>query len=85
MSISTLTDKGQTTVPQEIRQALGVAPRQRLVWEVRKDGSAIVRPVPSVMELAGSLKSDVTFSSIGAETEAATAAWASESINPKQR
>ena len=85
MSISTLTDKGQTTVPQEIRQALGVAPRQRLVWEVRKDGSAIVRPVPSVMELAGSLKSDVTSSSIGAETEAATAAWASESINPKQR
>ena len=85
MSISTLTDKGQTTVPQEIRQALGVAPRQRLVWEVRKDGSAIVRPVPSVMELAGSLKSDVPFSSIRAETEAATAAWASESIKSKRR
>jgi len=83
MLISTLTDKGQTTVPQEIRQALGVAARQRLVWEARNDGSAVVRPVPSVMELAGSLKSDVPFSSIRAETEAATAAWASESINPK--
>ena len=85
MSISTLTDKGQTTVPQEIRLALGVAPRQRLAWEVRKDGSAVVRPVPSVMELAGSLKADVPFSSIRAETEAATAAWASESSKPKRR
>jgi bifunctional DNA-binding transcriptional regulator/antitoxin component of YhaV-PrlF toxin-antitoxin module len=85
MVTSTLTDKGQTTVPQEIREALGVSPRQRLVWEVRKDGSAVVRPVPSVMELAGSLKSDVAFSSIRAETDAATAAWASESIKPKRR
>ncbi|MBX3733573.1 MAG: AbrB/MazE/SpoVT family DNA-binding domain-containing protein [Verrucomicrobiae bacterium] len=79
MSISTVTDKGQTTVPQEIREALGIAPRQRLVWEVRKDGSAIVRPMPSVMELAGSLKSQVPFTSIREETEAATAAWVAES------
>jgi bifunctional DNA-binding transcriptional regulator/antitoxin component of YhaV-PrlF toxin-antitoxin module len=79
MVISTLTEKGQTTVPQEIREALGVAPRQRLVWEVRKDGSAVVRPMPSVMELAGSLRSEVPFTSIREETEAATAAWASDS------
>jgi antitoxin PrlF len=80
MVISTLTDKGQTTVPQEIREALGVAPRQRLVWEIRKDGSAVVRPMPSVMELAGSLKSEVPFTSIREETQAATAAWVSDSI-----
>jgi antitoxin PrlF len=85
MSISTLTDKGQTTVPREIREALGVAPRQRLAWEVRKDGSAIVRPVPSVMELAASLKPAVAFSSIQAETDAATAAWASQPVKPKRR
>ena len=85
MWISTLTDKGQTTVPQEVREALCVAPRQRLAWEVRKDGSALVRPVPSVLELAGSWKSDVPFSSIAAETEAATSAWPSESIKPKRR
>jgi bifunctional DNA-binding transcriptional regulator/antitoxin component of YhaV-PrlF toxin-antitoxin module len=30
MATSTLTDKGQTTVPQEIREALKVKPRQRL-------------------------------------------------------
>jgi bifunctional DNA-binding transcriptional regulator/antitoxin component of YhaV-PrlF toxin-antitoxin module len=49
---STLTDKGQTTVPQEIREAMGALPRQRLVWESRKDGSAVVRTMPNVMELA---------------------------------
>lgn len=85
MVTSTLTDKGQTTVPQEIREALGVLPRQRLVWEVRKDGSAVVRPMPSVMELAGSLKSEVPFTSIREETEAATNAWVSESLKPKRR
>jgi len=85
MVTSTLTDKGQTTVPQEIREALGFAPRQRLVWKIRKDGSAVVRPMPSVMELAGSLKPEVALTSIRDETEAATDAWVSSSIKPNRR
>ena len=85
MFTSTFTDKGQTTVPLEIRESLGVAPRQRLIWEVRKDGSAIVKPMPSVMELAGSLKSEMPFTSIRAETDAAADAWISETIKPSQR
>ncbi len=85
MTTSTLTDKGQTTVPLEIRQAMGIAPRQRLVWESRKDGSAVVRPVPSVMELAGCMRSEIPFTSIQAETEAATAAWVAESSEQQPR
>lgn len=85
MTSSTLTDKGQTTVPMEIRQALGIGPRQRLIWEARKDGSAIVRPSPSIMELAGSLTSKVRFSDIPAETDAATTAWAHGSLKSKRR
>jgi bifunctional DNA-binding transcriptional regulator/antitoxin component of YhaV-PrlF toxin-antitoxin module len=85
MLTSTLTDKGQTTVPLEVREALGITPRHRLVWEAKKDGSAVVRPMPSVMELAGSLKSKVRFSSIREETEAATSAWVSNSIKPSHR
>lgn len=85
MVTSTVTDKGQTTVPQEVREALGVAPRRRLQWEVRNDGSAVVRPVPSVMELAGCLKSEMPFTSIQEETEAATTAWGDESLKPKRR
>ena len=85
MVTSTLTDKGQTTVPQEIREALGAAPRQRLVWELRRDGSVVVRLMPSVMELAGSLKSAVRSTNIREETEAAEVAWVSESSKPAQR
>ena len=54
---------------------MGALPRQRLVWEARNDGSAVVRTMPSVMELAGSLKSEVPFTSIREETEAATDTW----------
>ena len=72
-------------MPQEIREALGASPRQRLVWEAQKDGSAVVRLMPSVMELAGSLKSEVPFTSIREETDAATDAWVTESLNPKRR
>lgn len=85
MVTSTLTDKGQTPVPQEIREALGVAPRQRLLWEVRQDGSAVVRPMPSVMELAGALNSKKQFKSVSEETEAAQAAWVAGSIKRPAR
>jgi bifunctional DNA-binding transcriptional regulator/antitoxin component of YhaV-PrlF toxin-antitoxin module len=61
MPISTLTDKGQTTVPQEIRDALKVKPRQRLTWSLQEDGSAVVRPQVSALDLFGSLKSSKRF------------------------
>jgi bifunctional DNA-binding transcriptional regulator/antitoxin component of YhaV-PrlF toxin-antitoxin module len=79
MPTSKITDKGQTTVPLEIREKLRWKRRQRLIWEPKKDGSAVVRAVPDVMDLAGSLKSDVRFPGVRDETDAATAAWASES------
>ncbi|RPJ57268.1 MAG: hypothetical protein EHM23_21135 [Acidobacteria bacterium] len=79
MPISKITDKGQTTVPLEIREKLRWKRRQRLIWEPKKDGSAVVRAVPDVMDLAGSLKSDVHFPGVREETAAATSAWVSES------
>ena len=44
MAQSTLTDKGQTTVPLEVRAALNVKPRQQLEWIVLANGTAVVRP-----------------------------------------
>ena len=45
MSIeSTITSKGQTTVPQPVRDAIGAQPGVRLVWHVLSDGTLIVRP-----------------------------------------
>lgn len=49
MPHSTLTDKGQTTVPIEVRTALRVKARQRLEWVVQPNGSALVRPQPSAL------------------------------------
>jgi bifunctional DNA-binding transcriptional regulator/antitoxin component of YhaV-PrlF toxin-antitoxin module len=56
MTLSTLTDKFQTTIPREVREALKLSPRQRIMYEVRKDGSAILRPLPPLRALFGSLK-----------------------------
>ena len=57
MSESTITAKGQTTVPAQVRQQVGAAPGTRLVWHVMPDGSIIVRAkTKSVLDLAGILK-----------------------------
>ena len=74
MAISTLTDKGQTTVPREIREALKVKPRQRLTCALQENGSAIVRPQRSALELFASLKSPKKFRGRAAEREAVSRA-----------
>ena len=56
MTRSTITDKFQTTIPLEVREALGLKPRQRVSYEVRGDGSAILRPEPDLDSLFGSLR-----------------------------
>lgn len=58
MSESTITAKGQTTVPRQIRDHLGAGPGTRLVWHAMPGGGLIVRAkTHSVLELAGMLKS----------------------------
>jgi len=44
MTISTMTSKGQTTVPQEIRQRLNLRSGDRLDWRIGKDGKVRVSP-----------------------------------------
>jgi len=54
---STVTTKGQTTVPAEVRERIGAGPGTRLVWHVMPDGSVIVRAkTRSILELAGMLE-----------------------------
>ena len=52
---STVTDKGQTTIPLPVREKLNLKPQQTLTWEVRSDGSVLIKPLPDVMELFGIL------------------------------
>ena len=85
MPTSTLTDKGQTTVPQEIRQALKLKPRQRIDWEPQNDGTVLIRPVRSVSELAGCLKSKARFPGIKNEKGAGVRAWAEGAVRKERR
>jgi bifunctional DNA-binding transcriptional regulator/antitoxin component of YhaV-PrlF toxin-antitoxin module len=55
MNSSTITDKGQTTVPLEIRKALGLRPRQKITWTIEHN-NAVVRPQSSALQLFGVLK-----------------------------
>ena len=58
MSESTITSKGQTTVPRQVREQLGAGPGTRLVWHVMPGGGLFVRAkTHSVLDLAGMLKS----------------------------
>lgn len=70
MMESTVTDKGQTTVPKEVRDALGIKPRQRLQWDLESDGTVTVRPEPSALALFASLKSKKKFPGIKEEKAA---------------
>lgn len=57
MAKSTMTSKGQTTVPAEVRAALRAKPGTRLEWHVTPDGDVIVRAKTlSILDLAGSVK-----------------------------
>ena len=54
MTESTITAKGQTTVPADVRALVNAEPGTRLVWSVMPDGTIIVRAkTRSVRELAG--------------------------------
>jgi len=55
---STLTDRWQTTIPAEVRAALGLRPRQGLLYEIHGETVTIRPDSESLMDLAGCLKSD---------------------------
>jgi AbrB family looped-hinge helix DNA binding protein len=54
---ATLTSKGQTTIPKEIRDSLGLQPGDRMTFTLMPDGTVVMRvKTKSVMELAGLLR-----------------------------
>ena len=53
---ATLTSKGQTTIPKEIRDSLGMQPGDRMTFTLMSDSTVIMRvKSKSVTELAGML------------------------------
>ncbi len=58
MPESTITAKGQTTLPRAVRQALQLGPGDRLRYVVLEDGQVRLMRVRPVSELAGLLRRD---------------------------
>lgn len=56
MPTSTITTKGQTTVPKEARDALDVGPGDKLTWEVNGSRVAVTTERPAFWRWAGSVK-----------------------------
>jgi len=48
MPISTLSSKGQLVIPKEVRDALGIKPKQKLLLKVVKGHIVIIEPLPEV-------------------------------------
>jgi len=57
MAESTITPKGQTTVPAETRAFVNAKPGTRMVWSAMPDGTIFVRAkTKSILDLAGMLE-----------------------------
>ena len=48
--VSTMTSKGQVTIPVEIRRRLGMVPTDKVAFVLTDDGHAKVRPARSTLE-----------------------------------
>ena len=53
---ATLTSKGQTTIPKEIRESLGMKAGDRMTFTLMPDGTVVMRvKTKSITQLAGLL------------------------------
>lgn len=81
MASSTMTSKGQVTIPVEIRKQLGLSPGDRVTFRKSEDGIVIEPATSVVRRFAGSLNRfagnnpDATIEDMD---EAIAAGWAGE-------
>lgn len=71
MPTSTLTSKGQITIPKALREALGLESGDRVAFRLRRDG--VVEMVPETVDLLslrGSVRPDVRGVTVEAMNEA---------------
>lgn len=78
MTQSTLTAKGQTTIPREVRQALELKPGMRLLYEIEGD-HVVLRSQSALSDVFGALKSKKAGTDFQKVREAAAHAWVRKS------
>ena len=79
-SVSTVTSKFQVTLPEEVREKFHIDIGQKIQWEVQGD-VLVGKRLPSLMDLAGCLKSDAPM----ATDEDLTNAWANAAVARDKR
>jgi len=57
MLISTVTQKGQVTIPKQIRNALQLKTNDKVIF-VRRGDSIILKPVKDILSLRGVVETD---------------------------
>ena len=58
---TTITQKGQATIPAPIRKKLGIKPNTKIVFELKNNYEASIKPVADFFAMKGSIKSDKPF------------------------
>ncbi len=58
---TTITQKGQATIPALIRKKLGLQPNSKVVFELNNKNEATLKAVPDFFSLQGSVKTKKPF------------------------
>lgn len=58
---TSVTQKGQATIPAPIRKRLGINPRTKIVFELKDNNEASIKPVVDFISLKGSIKTNKPF------------------------
>ncbi len=69
MITSTLTSKGQTTIPLRVREALHLKPHQRLTYDIQGDQVILKHQGPTILDLFGSVEAPASVSNNWKEIE----------------
>lgn len=77
---STITSKGQVTIPKPIRERMGVGPHDRVVFVVESDSIKIARRESIVQRTAEMMRSDVSFATAEEMRAAAEEAIAADAL-----
>lgn len=58
---TSVTQKGQATIPAPIRKRLGINPNTKIVFELKDNNEASIKPVIDFLSLKGSIKTNRPF------------------------
>jgi len=58
---TSVTQKGQATIPVLIRKRLGINPNTKIVFELKDNNEASIKPVVDFISLKGSIKTKKPF------------------------